>query len=141
MRSLTLAAVIPTAALLAGCATVPVAADPRSRTCPIVESSDWKAWVNAMPGPNAQPTLIVTGKVTTPTGGYTFAWRDLRRMESYPVQIVADLEALPPDGMATQAIDTHDLRGEWAQSPPVGSVTITCGNRTLARISPVDTAQ
>lgn len=139
MRSPLLFGSLPAALFVASCATVPVESNPGA--CPITGSSDWKAWVNAMPGPNAQPTLIVTGKVTTPTGGYTFAWRDLRRMESYPVQIVADLEALPPDGMATQAIDTHDLRGTWAQSPPVGSVTVTCGNRTLARISPVETAQ
>ena len=36
-------------------------------TCPVVGASDWAAWVNAMPGPNARPTLIVTGKVTVPT--------------------------------------------------------------------------
>ena len=127
---------------LSACATAPAPAPPASAAaCPITASSDWKAWVNAMPGPNAKPTLIVTGKVTVPTGGYTFAWRDLRTMESHPVQIVADLEALPPEGPATQAIETHDLRGEWPATPPVGSVTVTCGQQTLARISPVETAQ
>ena len=93
-----------------------------------------------MPGPNARPTLIVTGKVTVPTGGYTWEWADMRVMESYPVQVVADLRVTPPAGGATQAIVTHEVRGEWPMSPPVGSVTITCGNRTLGRISPVETA-
>lgn len=130
------------AALLTACAAVPPAAQRPSADgpCPIVSSSDWAAWVNAMPGPNAQPMLIVTGKVTVPTGGYTFAWRDLRVAESYPVQVFAELEALPPDGPATQALDTHDLRGEWPIAPPVGSVTITCDGTTLARIAPVETA-
>ena len=108
--------------------------------CGVTGSSDWAAWVNAMPGPNARPTLIVTGKVTVPTGGYRFAWRDMRVMESYPVQVVAELEAIPPSGAATQAVVTHEVRGQWPMSPPVGSVTIRCGERTLAAISPVQTA-
>ncbi len=114
---------------------------PQKTGCPIIGSADWAAWVNAMPGPNAQPTLIVTGKVTVPTGGYRFAWRDMRVMESYPVQISVDLEAIPPQGGATEAVVTHDVRGQWPMSPPVGSVTIRCGGQTLAAISPVETAQ
>jgi hypothetical protein len=93
-----------------------------------------------MPGPGARPTLIVTGKVTVPTGGYRFAWRDMRVMESYPVQVVAELVAIPPSGPATQAFVTHDVRGEWPMAPPVGSLTIRCGDKTLAAISPVETA-
>jgi hypothetical protein len=108
--------------------------------CPIVDSSGWAAWVNAMPGPNARPTLIVTGKVTVPTGGYRFAWRDMRVMESYPVQVAVDLEAIPPAGPATEALVTHDVRGQWPISPPVGSMTVRCGTRVLARIAPVETA-
>lgn len=94
-----------------------------------------------MPGPGARPTLIVTGKVTAPTGGYRFAWRDMRVMESHPIQVSVELQPLPPSGQATQALVTHDVRGEWPMSPPVGSVTIRCGNQTLAAISPVETAQ
>lgn len=139
--------------LLGGCAPAPYAPypaqppyqpnspyPPQKIGCPIVGSSDWAAWINAMPGPNARPALIVTGKVTVPTGGYRFAWRDMRVMESYPVQIAIELEAIPPVGGATQAIVTHDVRGQWPMSPPVGSVTVRCGGQTLARISPVETA-
>jgi len=128
---------------LGSCAPVP-AAPPQgpagSRECPIVGSSDWAAWVNAMPGPNSRPTLIVTAKVTVPTGGYSFAWRDMRVMESYPVQVAVDLEAIPPAGPATQALVTHDVRGQWPIDPPVGSVTVHCGDRARARIAPVETA-
>lgn len=93
-----------------------------------------------MPGPGARPTLIATGKVTVPTGGYRFAWRDMRVMESYPVQVAVELEPIPPGGAATQALVTHEVRGEWPISPPVGSLTIYCGGQVLARISPVETA-
>lgn len=130
----------PAALALASCAAVP-AEQAQAQPCPISGSSEWAAWVNAMPGPGSSPKLIVTGKVTVPTGGYAFAWRDLRVMESSPVQIVADLEAIPPDTGATQALDTHELRGEWPIDPPVGSVTVRCDDRVLARISPVETAQ
>ncbi|WP_310467578.1 hypothetical protein [Sphingomonas sp.] len=140
-------------ALLAACAPYPAPPPPpyapppqieppaaEARPCGILASREWKAWVNAMPGPNARPTLIVIGKADTPTGGYSFAWRDIRVMESYPVQVVVDLVATPPSGPATQAIVTHDVRGEWPSQEPVGSLTIRCGEKVLARISPVETA-
>ena len=125
---------------LASCAAVPPGAEPAG-PCPIIGSSDWAAWVNAMPGPNARPALMVTGKVMVPTAGYTFAWHDLRVMESYPVQIVAELRAIPPQGPATQGIVAHDVRGEWPMSPPVGSFTVRCGDMVLARVAPVETAR
>ena len=128
---------------LGSCAQVPATAPQGpvgSMECGIIGSSDWAAWVNAMPGPNARPTLIVTGKVTVPTGGYRFAWRDMRVMESYPVQVAVDLQSVPPAGPATQAVVTHDVRGEWPIDPPVGAMTIRCGDMVLVRISPVETA-
>ena len=136
-------AVLLSAVALASCA--PVAADEPTRPgggreCAVIGSSGWAAWINAMPGPNARPTLIVTGKVTVPTGGYSFAWRDMRVMESYPVQVAVDLQPIPPAGPASQAIVTHDVRGQWPISPPVGSVTVHCGDRVLAGIAPVETA-
>jgi hypothetical protein len=61
-------------------------------------------------------------------------------MESYPVQIAAELRTIAPTGGATQAVTTHDVRGEWPVDPPVGAVTVRCGDMVLARISPVETA-
>jgi hypothetical protein len=130
---------ITAAALLLGaCQAVPQ--QPALAQCPIIGSSDWAAWVNAMPGPGARPTLIVNGKVTVPTGGYRVEWADFRVAESYPVQIFGELRVIPPGGYATQVVTTHDVRGEWPMDQPVGSVTIRCGNRLLARVGPVETA-
>lgn len=108
--------------------------------CRSVNGSDFAAWVNAMPGPNARPKLIVIGKVTAPTGGYRIRFGELTVMESYPVQIIADLVVTPPAGPATQAVMTHDVRGEWPSEEKVGAVTVRCGSKTIARISPVETA-
>ena len=129
---------LPAIALAAGaCQSI---SGPAATSCPIVSSSDWQAWVIAMPGPNAQPKLITTGKVTVPTGGYSFRWGPPRVMESYPVQVSVELIPIPPAGPASQALVTHDVRGEWPMSPPVGAFTVTCGSRTLGRVSPVETA-
>lgn len=108
--------------------------------CPITGSGDWAAWVNAMPGPGAQPKLIVTGKVTVPTGGYQPALELGAVSESYPVQATVIFHPNPPAGPADQAVVTHEVRGEWPMQPPVGSLTVRCGNQVLARISPVETA-
>ena len=88
-----------------------------------------------------RPSLIVIGKVTTPTGGYRVEFEPMivsRR--SYPVQNVATLRVTPPAGMATQAVVTHDVRGQWPSGAQVGSVEIVCDGQLLARISPVQTA-
>ena len=126
---------------LTACAAYPATmTPPATASCPISGSSDWNAWVNAMPGPTG-PSLIVVGKVATPTGGYSVGFEPtLIRRESYPVQIVATLRVVPPTGAATQAVVTHDVRGQWPSAEPVGSVDIVCGNQVLARISPVQTA-
>jgi len=105
-------------------------------------SRDWTAWVNAMPGPGARPTLIVTGKVVTRTGGYQVSFdRTLQIRKSYPAQAFATVTVIPPAGGAPQALVTHDLRGEWPLSQRIGSVEIRCGNETLASIAPVETAR
>ena len=108
--------------------------------CPILGSSDWVAFINAMPGPGARPTLIVTGKVRVATGGYRAHFPNMRVAESYPVQVFLDLNVTPPSGPATQAVTDLDVRGAWPMAPPVGSVSIRCGSQTLARIANIEIA-
>lgn len=109
--------------------------------CPIRGSGEWRAWINAMPGPNAQPTLNITGKVTVPTGGYTVEFTPyLQDRAGSPSDKIAQVRAIPPAGPATQAIMTHDLNWKWPVSGPISSVTIRCADKTLGHISPVQTA-
>jgi hypothetical protein len=109
-----------------------------TKDCPILRSSDWHAHVDAMPGTN--PRLIVSGKVTVPTGGYELSLRMGQVAESYPVQVTVYLDAIPPKGAATQALETRGARGAWPSEQRVGSVTVRCGSRFLATISNVVTA-
>ena len=108
--------------------------------CPIIRSSGWHAHVDAMPGPNDNPQLIVSGSVTAPTGGYKLSLRMGAVAESYPVQITVHLDAVPPSGPATQALETREVRGSWRSEQRVGSVIVRCGSRVLARLSNIETA-
>ena len=111
-------------------------------TCPITSSRDWTAWLNAMPGPGAQPKLIVTGKVVTATGGYQIAFDpSLQVTKRYPAQAFATLNVIPPSGPTTPAMVTQNVHWEWPLNLQIGSVEIRCGNETLANITPVATAR
>ena len=134
------------ACLLSACQTfAPGVGGPHSPagppgSCPIISSSDWGAWIDAMPGPNSESKLVVSGRVTVPTGGYQPTLHLDQVAESYPVQIFVRLDPNPPNGAATQAVVTQEVRGTWPMQPPVGSVSVRCGAQTLAHISPVETA-
>lgn len=106
--------------------------------CPIESSRDWRATVTAPAGPDARPMLVVSGTVVAPTGGYRMEFvPNLTVLRSYPVQVIARLLPIPPQGPATQALVTHDVRWQWPLTGPVGSVSIRCGTQTLARVAPV----
>jgi hypothetical protein len=111
-----------------------------AQNCPLAGSSNWAAWVNAMPGPGSAPTLIVTGTVTVPTGGWRFVWGEPTVMRSNPVQVILDLQPIAPTEGAIQVILDHPVRFQMPMAPPVGSVTVRCGSEILARIAPVETA-
>jgi hypothetical protein len=94
-----------------------------------------------MPGPNARPTLVVTGKVVTPTGGYQVAFdRYMQVRKGYPPQSFVTLYvAPPPGGIGAGAAITHEVRWEWPLQQPVGSVIVRCGDKTLAEITRIQT--
>lgn len=104
--------------------------------CPVQSSRNWRAWVTREPGPPARSMLNVSGTVVTPTGGYRIEFvPELTVIKSYPVQMVAQLLPIPPEGPATQALVSHAVRWQWPLAGPVGTVAIRCGDRTLANIT------
>ncbi len=131
---------------LAGCVAIddPVAAP---AACPVIAQRDWSAFVNAMPGPDARPELIVSGTVTLPSAGYRVELRPGPADRSArPVQVV-ELVAIPPDGPAAMVLTDADLRLAMpALSAPPGApspyrgVRILCDGEELAFIAPVETA-
>jgi hypothetical protein len=111
-----------------------------SSDCPIIESSGWAAWVNAMPGPGSRPTLIVTGRITVPTGGYAPMLETGPVQEIHPPVQIMILHPNPPRGGATQAIVTHEVRAEAPALDVYGSVVVRCGSITLADIKNIERA-
>ena len=76
-----------------------------------------------------------------PDGTWSVAFLPTSRvMESYPVQVVVDLDASPHGGGNLEDPATHEVRGQWRSEAKVGSVTVMCRGTTLTRISPVETA-
>lgn len=110
--------------------------------CRIHSPKDVTMWINAMPGPNATPTLIATFSATAPTPGYTFALKTLEVRESYPPQYVFDLVATPPAGIVSQVETETDIWVEiqdFADSE-IASATVMCGGTPLFELDSVETA-
>jgi len=114
---------------------------PVAETCSVLESRNWAAWVNRMPGPDATPTVHVTGQVDVPTGGYGFEWEVGPMDRSMTPALRLKIVPQKPDGMATMAITREDVH---YTGPVAGagyrSITVTCGDKTLAEITEVPDA-
>ena len=110
--------------------------------CPVLDSRDWTAWVNAMPGPDMKPTLHVAGEIDLPTPGYTIAWREgMADRSAMPVQRLI-LTATPPDGMVTQVVTPTPVKYEGpALVTTYGGIIVMCGGESLAEITEVTVAQ
>lgn len=128
-----LAIAAPLAAGLTACATTPEdnAAAP---ACPATRG--WAAWINAMPGPDAVPTLIVTGEADVPAGQVaTLTVGPTDRM-------------MPPGQRFTLSLEPGSGPAGWQQVraeikpalPAYGSVIIGCDGQEVARITDIQTA-
>ena len=114
---------------------------PASSDCSILGSSGWQAWVNAMPGPGARPTLIVEGTVRMPSAGHRASLALGEVAESDPLQVTVRLNTTAPSQPSAQVVTSVDVRGEWDVQGDVGSVTVRCAEQTVARIDSVETAR
>ncbi|GGD49138.1 hypothetical protein [Croceicoccus pelagius] len=122
--------------MMTGCVTAEDGEPMAVPVCP-TETRGWEAWVNAMPGPDATPTLIVVGEALLPEKATaTLAAGPTDRMMP-PGQRVS-LSVEPSD----QAAGWQPLRLEIKPAlPEYSSVIVGCGGNAIATISPVVTAQ
>ncbi|MCC5970076.1 MAG: hypothetical protein JJU15_09005 [Pararhodobacter sp.] len=124
--------------------------------CPVLDSSDWHAWINAMPGviddgmDDAEVpglSLIVTGTVTLPTPGYDATLEPgITDRSARPVQIV-NLTATAPEGTVSQVLTPYELRLEMpaldlidGNTAAYSGVRIVCGGHEVAFIDTVEVA-
>lgn len=109
-----------------------------AETCAVLESREWAAWVNRMPGPGAAPTLHLSGKVDVRSGGYTFDWEQGPLDRSATPALRLRLVPKAPDGMATMAITTEEVKYEEPLSGITYSrVLVSCGSITLGEITEI----
>lgn len=136
-------------AMLAACQTPPVAPapvptpapSPTPSACAVLDSRDWEAWIDRMPGPGATSTLHVIGKIDLPNAGYSVTVRDGPADRSAtPTQQVI-IETTQRSGMHAQVVTTAEVA---YQAPAIAqmyrSIRVMCGGRQLAEIGDVPSA-
>lgn len=112
MKQLICALALGLTALATSCST-PGAKAGKDKTgdtatsCHGASTSDWQAWGNVQPGSNQ--TLHVTGKVSTPTGGWKVALQERFPQGTSERILILDLNVTPPapGSIVTQAIVVH----------------------------------
>ncbi|HEX9932528.1 MAG TPA: hypothetical protein VGB08_06750 [Allosphingosinicella sp.] len=135
---------LPAASFLAAaCAAVPPAEAPNpdgagSGRC-YGSTRDWRAWIDAMPG-TGRPGLVVTGTVTTPTGGHRNVLTLGPTLRSEPPQQIVNLEIRTRGDVVTTAVTTEDVRARFPALPRYGAIIIRCNGEEVGRVSPVETA-
>lgn len=123
-------------------APAPVVEAPTASACAVIANRNWTAHINAMPGPGAQRTLIVSGEVDLPTPGYTIA-TDLGPADrsATPVQQLI-VNTTAPTGIVAQVVTPTPVRYEGpAIAQQYRAVRIMCGGQQLAEITDIVTAQ
>jgi len=110
--------------------------------CAVYQSRDWQAWISAMPGPDAKPTLHIQGEVDMPTPGYSVKLVEGPADRMQPPGLRFRLETKRPDGMTMQVITPKKVRySEPTPYSQIREIIITCGDETLVTISDVPVAQ
>lgn len=119
---------------LAACAPLADEAAPAVK-CP--PTRGWTAFINAMPGPGAVPTLIVTGEVEVPQGQAASLLAGPTDRMMPPGQRFA-LSLVPGGGTG----GWREVRAEIKPAlPAYREVLIACDGNEIGRISPVEVAQ
>lgn len=126
----------------AACAAAPLLGEPAgsgSASTPCYGSTkDWRAWVDATGA--GKPELIVSGIVTTPTGGHRTLLTLGPTLRSEPPHQIVHLEIRAQGDIVTNAIVTEEVRARFPALPRYGAIIIRCNDREVGRVSPVVTA-
>ena len=106
-------------------------------TCPVIDSRNWKAWT-ASDGTGM--TLYVSGEVDLPTPGYAATLRFGASDRAMPPGQIVHLDLAAPDGLVAQVVTATPVAGETPGAyPEYRSLTVLCGETSLATIAPVGT--
>lgn len=126
-------------ALLSACApTTPPPAATAAIGCPALDSRNWHAWIDRMPGPNSSLTLNIVGQVDMPTPGYSVTLAQGPADRMMPPGLRFRLQAEAPDGVVPQVIAPTEVQYRAATPyPKIREIIIGCGDSTLVTIPDV----
>lgn len=112
-------------------------------SCPVLDSRDWRAWIDAMPSVDGgKPQLIITGEADLPTPGYAYDWIEGPADRAMPPGQRFELVFTPPDGMVAQVISTEEIRYQAdAAYDAYRVIYVSCGDQQLTEITTIITAQ
>lgn len=99
-------------------------------------SQGWRAWIDSRADGGRE--LVVTGVVTTPTGGHHISLTPGPVIETDPPQQVVDLQIKATGDIATLAVVTEEVRARFPALPRYGAVIIRCNGNEIGRISQVE---
>jgi hypothetical protein len=105
--------------------------------CRAAANGEWSAHVNAMPGPGARRTLILTGMVGVKPAAHIRLSLAPEVMESHPPQYTVVVDISLPRRPTIDMLERRNVRGEWPVRGEVGAVHIRCGGRIVASIRDV----
>jgi hypothetical protein len=153
--SLSMAGTLIASCSLTGCAmdgTSPAPAPPPPAEqasdmtdCPVIDSRNWSAWIDAMPGPGPSPDsgglrLNISGEIDLPTPGYTVEWREGPADRAQPPGLRMRLVLTRPSGMVTQVITPTPVKYSGKSfAPAYRMIIIGCGDKVLATITDIPT--
>ncbi len=91
-----------------------------------IETSDWYAWANLMPGPSNDPRLHVEGKVTLPNPCYSARLERIERQPSGPkaLDLALKIAEPPRDMVCPQVVVERTVSFETRYEPRYERVNI-----------------
>lgn len=106
--------------------------------CPFRGTKEWKAWVNAMPGPGAQRTLIIVGQVDVGSDGYAGKLSMGALDKSMPPTQHVALDLVEKSGAKA---GWQEVRIDHRPAASYKAVTIDCHGQEVGHVEPVTEAQ
>lgn len=125
--------------VLSGCTPPPPEPPPTvppPPPCPVVASSNWRASIDAMPGPDSVPTLVVVGSVRLAGAGWAWTWGGLSRSKSAGGEVWVALDFVATNGR--QPPPQQVVHGSWQAPRGLRAVEVRCRGTTVARMARIE---
>lgn len=115
--------------------------NPVTTDCPVIDSRDWSAKIDAVQNPDA-PRLTVRGVIDLPTPGWNALLRETFADRAMPPGVHYTIDFTPPEGAVAQVVTPrHVTHVSKAAAHGYRSITVHCGDEVLAEITEIQMAQ